>query len=325
MRRFQWWLGVAALLVGMTLGTAGGAVAQEGPGTDWSFSNQTLATLGLPEITLRQMPDGTVEGAPAEVPAGRYLVSLTSVGEAAAYVDFVQIPAGIAEDEATAQILETASQDVPHEGYVYGGGSFALENETAWFVVELTPGDWRTAISYQAGGDGEEIMQLIPLTVTAAPASPRASPVVAEAIPASVRVQLRDVAFSGLEQPIPAGPQIWEIANAGEQPRQVVFWRTDGPVTVEQFQQMMAGLMTGTPVAGAPTFDHFTGVAYAAILSPGKTAWLEPDLSPGTYLLVSYVFDPETGQPAFALGMVQPFTVVGDASTPGPEGATPTA
>ena len=167
MRRFQWWLGVAALLVGLTLGPAGGAVAQEGPGTDWSFSNQTLATLGLPEITLRQMPDGTVEGAPAEVAAGRYLVSLTSVGEVSSYVNFVQIPAGTSEEEATAQVLETASQDVPHPGYVYGGGSFALENETAWFVVDLEAGDWRTAVSYQAGGDGEEIMQLIPLTVTA--------------------------------------------------------------------------------------------------------------------------------------------------------------
>jgi hypothetical protein len=324
MRRFQSWLGVAALLVMVTFTPASGAVAQEGPGTDWSFSNQTLATLGLPEITLRQMPDGTVEGAPAEVAAGRYLVSLTSVGEVSSYVNFVQIPAGVSEEEATAQVLETASQDVPHEGYVYGGGSFAIENETAWFVVELTVGDWRTAISYQAGGDGEEIMQLIPLTVTAGLASPAASLPAASAIPSSIRLQLQDVAFGGLEQPVPAGPQIWEITNVGEQPRQVVFWRTAGPVTVEQFQQMMAGLMTGTPVPGAPTFDQFTGVAYAAILSPGKTVWLEPDLTPGTYMVVSYVFDPQSGQPAFALGMVRPFTVVGDDATAGSGGATPT-
>jgi hypothetical protein len=161
--------------------------------------------------------------------------------------------------------------------------------------------------------------------VTAGLASPAASSPADSTIPASVRVQLRDVAFSGLEQPVPAGPQIWEITNVGEQPRQVVFWRTNGPVTAEQFQQLMAGMMTGTPVPGAPTFDQFTGVAYAAILSPGKTVWLEPDLPPGTYMVVSYVFDPETGQPAFALGMVQPFTVAGDDATPGSGGATPTA
>ncbi len=306
-------LAVLTALLGVSVGAAGSALAQEGPGTDWSFSNETLSTLGLPEINLRQTPDGTVEGAPTEVAAGRYLVSLTSEGEVTSYVDFVQVPAGISEAEATEQVLETARDDVPYEGYVYGGGSFALENKTAWFVVDLAPGEWRTAISYQAGEDGEEIMRLLPLTVT--DGTPSATPVAAE-IPASVKLELRDEAFGGPEQPVPAGPQVWEITNVGEQPRQVVFWRTEGPVTVEQFQQMMAGLMTGTPVAGAPTFDQFTGVAYAAILSPGKTIWLEPDLTPGDYLAVSYVFDPETGEPAFALGMVQPFTVLGAGATP---------
>jgi hypothetical protein len=139
-----------------------------------------------------------------------------------------------------------------------------------------------------------------------------------------VRVQLREVAFGGPEQPVPAGPQIWEITDIGEQPRQVVFWRTAEPVTLEQFQQLMAGLMSGTLVPGASSFDQFTGVTYAAILSRGKTVWLEPDLSQGSYLLVSYVFDLETGQPAFALRMVRPFTVTEDSATPVPGSATPT-
>ncbi len=316
---------VMTALLGVTLGSAGSAVAQDGPGNDWSFSNEILATLGLPEINLRQTPEGVVEGAPTEVAPGRYLVSLTSVGEVSSYVDFVQIPAGVSEDEATAQVLDTASNDVPYEGYVYGGGSFALENLTAWFVVDLAPGDWRIAISHETAEDGEEIMQLLPLTVTTTGGTPVASPV-ADEIPAGVTLELQDVAFGGLEQPVPAGPQIWEITNVGEQPRQVVFWRAPGPLTVEQFQQMMAGLMTGTPVPDAPTFDQFTGVGYAAILSPGQMVWLELDLTPGDYMVVSYVFDPETGEPAFALGMVQPFTVEGDGATPvaSPE-ATPAA
>ena len=315
MRDWRWGLGVL-LLVGGMIGSAGTAAAQQGPPADWAFSNATLATLGLPEIDLRQTPDGTVEGAPTRVAAGRYLVSLTSVGEVSSYVNFVQLPPGTSAEAATAQVLETASQDVPHEGYVYGGGSFALENETAWFVVELAAGDWWIAISYQAGEEGEEIMRLLPLSVATTGATPSASPP-AGAIPTAVTLELRDVAFAGLEQPVPAGPQVWEVTNVGQQPRQVVFWRTRGPVTAEQFQQLMAGLMTGTPVPGAPTIDQLTGVAYAAILSPGKRLWLEPDLRPGNYLVVSYVFDPETGQPAFALGMVRPSTVVGDDATPG--------
>src|SRR4051812_47680189 len=102
------WLGVAALLMTLTLGAVTGATAQQGPGTDSSFSHRILSTLGLPEISLRQSPDGTIEGAPAELAAGRYLVSLTSAGDVASYVNFMQIPPGISEDEATAQVLETA-------------------------------------------------------------------------------------------------------------------------------------------------------------------------------------------------------------------------
>jgi hypothetical protein len=310
------WLSTAALLVALMLGSVMSAAAQQGPGTDSSFSHRILSSLGLPEVTLKQSPDGAITGAPGELAAGRYLVSLTSDGDVASYVNFVQLPAGVSEEDATAQVLETAAQDVPHEGYVYAGGSYALPNETTWFVVDLAPGDWRLATSYQAGEGGQEIMRLLPLTVTGPSATPAASPVAAQEIPTSVRVELRDTSFQGPGPEVLAGPQLWEITNTGEQPRQVVFWRTPQLVSVEQFQQLMTGMMSGTPVPGAPTFDQFTWVAYAAILSPGKSVWLEPDLSPGSYLLVSYVLDPKTGQPAFALGMVQPFTVVGDIGTP---------
>lgn len=72
---------------------------------------------------------------------------------------------------------------------------------------------------------------------------------------------------------------------------------------------MMSGLRSGTPVPGAPNVDRFTGVAYAAILSPAHAMWLEPDLDPGNCMVVSYVFDPAAGELAFAQGMVQPFVV----------------
>ncbi len=89
-------------------------------------------------------------------------MSLRSAGNASSYVNFVQGPAGITEDEATELVLETASQDVPHEGYLYGGGSYALENWTIRFVIDLEPGEWHVAASCQAPpGEGEEMMGLI--------------------------------------------------------------------------------------------------------------------------------------------------------------------
>lgn len=304
------------------LGAAGGAVvAQEDVGGDPSFSDQLLTTLGLPEINLRQTVDGTITGAPSEVAAGRYLVSMASVGEIASYVNFVQVPAGLSPAEATAQMLDAARNDTPHEGFLYGGGSYALDNTAVRFVVEVTPGDWRIAISRQAGFEGEEVMQLLPLTVTGGSAI--ATPMAGE-IPATVTLELRDVAFGGLARPVPAGPRIWQVTNVGEQPRQVVYWRVPRAVTTDEFLQMMGGLMSGTPVAGGLTPDQMTWVGYAAILSPGQTVWEEFDFAPGNYLVVSYVFDPAAGLPAFLLGMVQPFTVEGDGATPvASPGATP--
>ena len=303
------------MLLGLAAGLAEPVVGQGDPGAAPAFSDQILATLGLPEIDLRQPADGPVQGVPAEVAAGRYLVSLTSDGEVSSYVDFVQIPTGISEAEATAQMLDTARNDVPHEGYLYGGGSYALANGTVRFVVDLEAGDWYVAASRQAGQGGEEIMDLVSLAVTGG--TPTAAPV-AGGIPTAVTLELRDVAFGGLDRPVRTGPQVWEVTNRGEQPRQVVFWRSPGAVTAEQVREMMTGLMAGTPTAGGVSFDQFTWVGYAAILSPGRTIWQEYNFEAGNYLVASYVIDPATDLPALMQGMVQPFVVEG-------QGAPPTA
>lgn len=306
---------VRSLLLALALlgATFGSAIAQGAGGAEPAFSDQLLTQLGLPEITLRQTADGPVEGAPATIAAGQYLVSVESIGEVSSYVNFVQIPSGVAVEDATGQVLDTASNDFPYEGYVYGGGSYALPNQQVRFVIDLEPGQWYVAASRQSGPDAEEIMELVPLTVTGG--TPVASPTT-DAIAATVTLELRDSAFGGLEQPVPAGPQIWRVTNVGEQPRQVVYWRTAEPVTTEAFQAMMAGLMSGTPATSGLTFGQLTWVGYAAILSPGQTVWEEFDFAPGNYLVVSYVFDPATTMPAFMLGMVEPFVVSDGSATP---------
>lgn len=119
-------------------------------------------------------------------------------------------------------MLDAARNDVPHEGFVYGAGSYALANEHVTFAIDLEPGQWQIAISRQASEQGEEIMQLFPLTVTAEEAMPGATPLASSAagtIPAAVTRELRDVAFGGMGQRVPAGPQVWQVTNVGNQPR----------------------------------------------------------------------------------------------------------
>ena len=281
-------------LVGALLGLAGTRVvapvvrAQGGPGAEPAFSNEILATLGLPELAIVQSADGSVAGLPDELEAGTYLVTLVSDGDFASYLNFVQAPDGLSAEEAVAEMLDAARNDMPHERWLYGGGSYALEQAEVSFAIDLEPGEWQVAISRQAGDAGEEIMQLFPLTITGEAASPEALASPADgAVPANVILELRDVEFGGVDFPVQAGPNIWQVTNTGEQPRQVVFWRTPRQITVEEFQQVMMGLMSGTPVADGFDFADLTWVGYASILSPGQNVWLELSLTAGDYLAVS--------------------------------------
>lgn len=304
-------LGVlAGALLGLSSGTAAAVRAQGGPSVAPAFSNEILSALGLPEITLTQLEDGTVEGLPDELSAGTYLVTIASDSDIATYVNFVQPPDGLSTDAATAQMLETAAMDVPREGWVYGGGSYVIGEGEVSFAIDLEPGLWQIAISRLDEEQGEEIMQLFPLTITGESASPAEATY--SGIPSNQILELRDAEFEGLNFPVQAGPSIWQVTNAGEQPRQVVFWLAPYQITTEEFQQVMTGLLSGTAVAAGFNYADLVWVGYAAILSPGQRVWLELDLPAADYLVVSYVLDAETQMPAFALGMVEPFTVVGE-------------
>jgi hypothetical protein len=299
---------IAIALVILVVGYSPVALAQGGPSVAPAFSNEILSTLDLPGIELTQAENGTVEGLPTELVSGTYLVTIASDGDFASYINFVQPPAGLSTEEATAQMLETAAMDVPHEGWVYGGGSYAVRGNSPSFGINLEPGQWQIAISRFVEEQGEEIMQLFPLTVTgdATSATPTYS-----GIPSHQILELRDVEFDGLLYPVQAGPSIWQVVNTGTQPRQVVFWLAPYQITAEQFQEVMEGLMSGAP-SDSPAFNisDLAWVGYASILSPGQQVWLEMTLPAADYLAVSYVIDPATQQPAFALGMVEPFTVV---------------
>jgi hypothetical protein len=136
MRRLLMVVGAMVALVASSVGP----VAAQEPQTDASFSNELLATYGLPEIEIVQMDDGY--DAPREVAAGRYLVALVSKPGFSAYVNLVQAPAGLPQEAAEEQLLSAARFDVPVSGWTYAGGTYAFGGDTAWVVLDLKPGEW---------------------------------------------------------------------------------------------------------------------------------------------------------------------------------------
>ncbi len=301
MRRLLMLVGsVAALLAG----SVGPLSAQE-PQTDPSFSDEVLGTYGLPEIAIVQREDGY--DVPREVAAGRYLVALASKPGFSAYLNLVQLPAGLSEEEADEQLLSAARNDVPVAGWTYGGGTFAFGGDTAWVVLDLRPGEWAWGLTSQPDGSDEENVHLMPLTVTAGAAA--ASPVAAEIDP-TADVTMTEFVFEGIDgATLPAGPHVWRFTNRGAQAHHMVLFRTPKLLAQDDVTAMVDAFMSATPTPPPSWWTESVWVGYAAIMSSGESIVTEYALTPGTYAALCFIADLETGMPHLMEGMAQSFTV----------------
>ena len=235
---------------------------------DWAYDEAALAALGYPAIEIAVSEDG-VE-APDTLPAGIYHVTLSVSAGNNAYVDFMQPPAGLSVEEMTQGALDAGANDLVQPGWAFaGGGNTPEAGISATFLIELAPGDYQIAASYYPElAEGEEydvaneIMQLSPLTVTGRAATPVASPVAETgatpvagdpsiAPDADVTLEMTDdLRYIVTPDPVPAGPQLWEITNTGtEHSHHVVMYGVPDGTTADDIVADFASLMSGTPPA----------------------------------------------------------------------------
>lgn len=127
----------------------------------------------------------------------------------------------------------------------------------------------------------------------------------AEAPEADVVVQMVEFAFA-FPGDMPAGEQLWEVVNRGQQLHHMVLMRIREGFTLEDV------------MAFAETFegeDPTEPVGYVHIISPGVSNFVSFDLTPGGYLAICFIPDHGgggDGAPHFQHGMMQTFTVNGD-------------
>ena len=295
---------VAAIAVGLS-GWVGGAQAQDDR-LDSAFSTEIMSTLGYPELTVEVGPDGV--NAPESVEAGLHLVTLSSPEPYVAYLDIVETPEGLSNDELVFQALEAGRNDMPQEGWTYlGGTNTDNPGGTVGFIIDLEPGDYHLAASYYEPYADSEAMSVVPFTVTEAEATPDA---VAEP-PATVNLEeTDDLQYIVTPETLESGPQLWKIENTGtEMAHHVVMMRVPDGATAPEIITEFNGMMAGTPPAGDSIFAQGIWVGYAALQSGGQTVWSEFNLKPGTYAVVCFIMDHETGRPHAADGMVTVFTV----------------
>jgi hypothetical protein len=304
-------LGFVFVMLALFAASAASISAQD---MDVAFGDARLRELGYPVVKIHVGPDG-VE-APSTLDAGYYLIEFSSEGDYSGYLDIMIPPAGLSHEEATEQALMAARDDLVQPGWQYlGGANTFVAGEPVVFAIHLDPGEYQIAASYYLMEEGaEEIMTLVPLTVTASAtpaAATQASPAAAGAPQADVTLEMTDdLQYIVTPDPVPAGPRIWEIVNTGEtQSHHVVMTKVPDGTTADDIMAEFQGLTAGTPPSEGGVVAQSTYVAYAALESGGATTWYEFDLDPGTYAVICYIIDPETQMPHFMNGMITVFTV----------------
>ena len=295
---------VALLGALIAVGPAGMAAQDATPGA----SDSALATLGYPELLIRVDGD-TFDMPETTVAEGRILIRLENAGEESWHGFLLRQPEGVTDEQVTSDLGPEAEAPPAwlFEADFPGFPGETLPGQTNLAVVDLTPG------RYLVLGDSVQPFAVAGAGATPAPAAD---------VDADGTVRLSEYAF---DFPEPAGPgqQIWAVANDGEEPHELLLARSSEPVTVDQVLELFADEFAGegeageaTPTGDTPPAPEIEPVGGMGWLSPGATAWTEVDLRPGTYVALCFVFDPATGMPHVALGMVDVLTVGEAAATP---------
>jgi uncharacterized cupredoxin-like copper-binding protein len=123
-------------------------------------------------------------------------------------------------------------------------------------------------------------------------------PSTAQAPQASGEMVLKDFSFEVPQ--IQAGERTLRVTNQGPQVHEMAVIRTDAPVA--EVMQALANFDEEPPF-------EITDFGGMQAIDAGKSGWVTMNFTPGTYVLLCFVPDPETGAPHVALGMVEAFTV----------------
>ena len=121
-------------------------------------------------------------------------------------------------------------------------------------------------------------MTLVPLTVTApatpvASGTPQATPVAAGAPDADVVLETTDdLRYIVSPDPVPAGPQLWEVTNTGTMhSHHVVMSQVPEGTTADDIIAEFSGLMMGTPPTEDSLLNMMLPAGYVALQSGGYT------------------------------------------------------
>lgn len=302
-----------AFAAGTALVTAGGVAGFPPFTTLVSAAHRGghLEDLGLPALNVTVTADG-FEGLPAELAAGRYLLT-TSLADGVEFgaAGFASPPAGMTAEQLLEAIGGGAAAPsgspeaaAPEEmgappAFVYqarfAGGAIASPAGPGQAVIDLGPGGW-----------------ILWSDDPVATQKPRVFTVTGE-MPADIPEPEADIAVGfvdfGIEigGALTAGEHLLRIENRGAQPHFLIAFSVPEGTTNDDIAAMLEAEMSGaaTPAAGMEDVPALVTVAQ----SIGTVAWIKATLEPGTYAGLCFIPTAGTGLPHAMMGMHTVFTV----------------
>lgn len=251
------------------------------------------ATSAIPTVTIHTA-DYTFTG-PAELPAGRVTVEIINDGPQPHHVQLLRLNDGVTLDQFMAALQVSEFEALPLitlEGgpaVVPAGGEqkATMDLPAGQYLLACFVADQTDGLPHLAHGMMQPIMVTGDATVTAAEPA------------ADAEIVLKDFAFVTPDKAA-AGHHTWKVSNTGKQPHEINLLKlADG--------KTMADVMTYLQAPeGAPPFVAAGGLQ---AINPGATAWVDLDLTPGTYIAICFVPDPASEMPHLALGMMRPILV----------------
>jgi hypothetical protein len=239
-----------------------------------------------------------VSVSPAEIPAGTVRMLASSDGtDDQGYLLF-RVPDDQDVDQVRAQAT-APGDDIPD-----------------WFWTTFVPGGVRDDSHVPAVAEGFIVLDpgsyivLDELTNTDAAFTVTGAAGASPNIPATMHITAEDsMTFTGLEEPVPAGRQLWQFDNGGKLHHSInIFSRPEG-ATADDLHAIFEGLFSGTPPAGNPFEGYGDSTMSTSMLSGGRTQWFYLDLAPGPYVAMCTSFDSLEAPPHFMMGMIVTFTV----------------
>ncbi len=282
---------------------AGSAVASSGSATAASGSAVAGTTGGIQTMVIEAFDFGFKTL--GSIPGGPTRVQMKNTGKEIHHTQFMLLNTGVTPQQLGAAFAKGEQGLGEVFGLVTqtGGVGVILPGGSAEVILDLKEGQYMIAC-FIAGDDHIPHLakgMLMPLKVTAAPATTAATPAV------NGTITLFDFNFT-MPDTLPAGKSMYMVTNTGAQFHEFNIGQLAPGKTLADAKAFLDPAPNTPPPAGPPPVAPVGGMN---ALSKGNSGIVVLDLKPGDYVAVCNVPDQSkpNGDSHVHLGMIKAFTV----------------